>query len=116
MINIERAEFQKTIVKMVVEDLVPLSFFSTSDGYKTIAEPIARQLGVSLQRDAVRALVIAKAKAAKDQLKDILCNKAVFLKMDGATRQHTSFVAVSRCKKRVLGILAISNLQTSEIY
>jgi len=40
-------------------------------------------------------MVIAKTKEAKDQLKDILCWKAVFLKMDGATRQHTSFVAIN---------------------
>jgi len=37
----------------------------------------------------------------------------------GQTVAHLSYccaLVVSRCKKRVLGILAISNLQTSEIY
>jgi len=81
----------KAVCKADTEALELKKKAARNDGYKTIAEPIARHLGVSLQRDAVRALVITNAKAAKD----ILCNKAAFLKMDGAKRQRTSFVAVN---------------------
>ena len=48
----------------------------------------ARKLGVSLNRDNIKKLVLYEYKSQKKQLKSKLSNKFVYLKMDACTRQH----------------------------
>nr|XP_057906399.1 uncharacterized protein LOC131103824 [Doryrhamphus excisus] len=94
-LNISKSEFTDGLVSMVVKDSLPLSFFSSSAGFGAIAGSIARQLHVSLDRNAVREMVINRARQLESGLISIMRNKPVYLKMDGATRLGSSYLAIN---------------------
>ncbi|KAF0307645.1 hypothetical protein FJT64_021051 [Amphibalanus amphitrite] len=90
-----KVQFKDAIISIVVKDSMPFSFFSTSSGFRSLALPIANKLSVSLDKDAVRSMVIDKAREVEANLILAMKNQPVFLKMDAATRQGTSYLAIS---------------------
>ena len=93
--NITKDEFTDALVSMVAEDSLPLSFFSSSAGFRKIAGPIAKQLNVSLDRDVVREMVVDRARRMEQDLIRAMRKKPVFLKIDGATRLGSSYLAIN---------------------
>ena len=83
-------DMEQALVGMVVDDSLPLSFFSQSQGFERIAGPIASELKVSLDRDNIRRLVLENAERDRKSLINVLRRKPLFLKMDGATRMNCS--------------------------
>ena len=68
---------------MVVKNGIPLTFFSSAAFMKLNGE-IARDLGVSLDRDYIRALVTTEFSNQKNELKNLLKDRLFFSKVDGA--------------------------------
>ena len=93
--NITKDEYTDALVSMVAEDSLPLSFFSSSAGFGRIAGPIAKQLNVSLDRDMVREMVVDRARRMEQDLIRAMRKKPVFLKIDGATRLGSSYLAIN---------------------
>lgn len=116
-----KAQFQDAIISMVAKDSVPFAFFSASCGFRSIAQPIANKLGVSLDRDAVRNMVIDKAREVEADLIQAMNNQPIFLKMDAATRQGTSYLAINaqfvqggRAVTRTLAVVDCAGKHTAE--
>ena len=80
---------------MVVKDFLPLSYFSSSSGVQAIVGPIARKLMVSLDKDSVRGMMIARAQKMEQEIVLAMRNKPVFLKMDGTTWRGHSYLAIN---------------------
>ena len=93
--NITRDGFTNDIVSMVANDSVPLSFFSSSAGFGNIAGHIAKKLNVSLDREAVRDMVVSKARRLQLDIIQAMNKKSVFLKVDGVTRLGSSYLAIN---------------------
>lgn len=85
-----KEDFTNAIVSMVVKNCLPFSFFSSSPGFQAIAGPIAKKLMVSLDKDAVRHMVMNRAQLVEQELITAMKNQPVFLKMDSATRKGHS--------------------------
>ena len=86
--------FKMYIIQMVVNNSIPLSFFS-KPAFKGMNGEIAAKYGISLDKDNVRKLVTDKAKKEKENLRQELKGKLVFLKMDGATRHRVNYFAIN---------------------
>lgn len=86
--------FKRNIVKITVLNGISLRFFSRPEVLALIGE-LARKLGVALNRDNIRKLVIDEYESQKEQLKKKLSNKFVYLKMDACTRHRVNYFAVN---------------------
>ena len=95
VVSITKNEYKDALVSMVANDSLALSFFSSSAGFRKIAEPIAKKLNVSLDRDAVREMVVDRARQLELDLISAMKKKPVFLKIDGATRLGSSYLAIN---------------------
>ena len=89
-----KEKLEQCIIKMVVENGIPLSFFS-SKGFLELNGELASKLGVSLERHDVRKLVIAKAEQQKEALKKELKDKFLFLKLDACTRHRVNYLGIN---------------------
>ena len=69
---------------MVVYDGVAVRFFE-SVGFQRINGEVARKLGVGLNRDSIRKLVIERAEELKEEMIGQPKNKFVFIKLDACT-------------------------------
>lgn len=64
-------KFKRHISEMVVKNSVPVSLFS-QPAFLGLNGEMARKLGVSLERENIRKLVIAQAKYEKEELRNKL--------------------------------------------
>lgn len=78
--------FKKKIIELVVKDGLPISLFS-KPAFMGLNGEMARKLSVSLERESIRKLVIEEAIKQKEELKESLKGRFVFLKMDSCTSQ-----------------------------
>lgn len=108
-------KFKKSITEMVFLNSLPLKFFSTP-AFVAINGEMARKLGVSLDRESIRNLVLAEAQKQKEILKNLLRGNCVYLKMDGCTRHRVNYFAINiqfvdDAKKFVTRTLAIRDTE-----
>jgi len=73
-----------------------MRFFSQPEGLALIDE-LARKLGVSINRGNLKKLVLDEYETQKKQLKSMLSNRFVHLKMDACTheRHHVNYFAIN---------------------
>jgi len=94
-ISMSKEKFKDYLVQMVVHNSIPLRFFSSA-AFLGLAGEIAKKLGVSLQRDSIRDLVLQKALSEKKIVKKAIKEaNFVFLKMDSCTRLRINYFAVN---------------------
>ncbi|KAM9307836.1 uncharacterized protein PAF06_011978 [Gastrophryne carolinensis] len=86
--------FKKQIIELVVKDAVPISLFSRP-AFMGLNGEMARKLGVSLERESIRKLVIEEAVKQKKELQESLKGRFVFLKMDACTRHRVNYFAIN---------------------
>ncbi|XP_023222406.1 uncharacterized protein LOC111623902 [Centruroides sculpturatus] len=87
------AKFKNLIIEMVVQDSVPLIFFSRP-AFLGLNGEMARKLGVSLDRENIRRLIIEEAVLKKDELWKRLKDRLIFIKMDACTRHRVNYFAI----------------------
>ena len=93
-VSMTAEKFKKSIIEMVVKNSIPISFFSTPP-FLAMNGEMASKLHVSLDRTNIRRLVIKHAKQKKDEMRQVLKGRHVFLKMDGCTRQRVNYFAIN---------------------
>ncbi len=86
--------FKKGLINLVVFNNIPLYQFSQS-GFQILFGEIANNLNISLDRSSLRNLIINEANIRKEELRNKLQGKHLFLKMDGATRHRTNYFAIN---------------------
>ena len=86
--------FKKNIVKITVLNDISLRFFSKPELLALVGK-LARKLGVVLNRDNIKKLIIEEYKNQKEQIKKKLNNKFVHLKMDACTRHHANYFTIN---------------------
>ncbi|XP_073521308.1 protein MIS12 homolog isoform X1 [Phyllobates terribilis] len=86
--------FKRQLIELVVKDGVPLSLFARP-AFTALNGEMARKLGVSLERESIRKLVIEEALNQKEDLKKTLKRRFVFLKMDACTRHRVNYFAIN---------------------
>ncbi|GFG29456.1 hypothetical protein Cfor_08213, partial [Coptotermes formosanus] len=87
-------KFKHHIIEMVVKNSLPLSFFSQT-AFLGLNGEMAKKLGVSLERESIRKLIIEEAKCKKEELQKVLKGRFVFLKMDACTRHRVNYFAIN---------------------
>ena len=85
---------EKNIVKIAVLHGIFLRFFSKPEVLALIGE-LARKLGVALNRDNIKKLIIEEYENQKEQIKKKVYNKFVYLKMDACTRHRVNYFAIN---------------------
>ena len=93
-VSMNRDQFVRGLISMVVENAIALSTFDTY-GFRLITGDLAGKLNVSLNRESVRSLVMSEYKNQKNTLKEAVKGKLVHLKMDAATRHRTNYFAIN---------------------
>ena len=93
-ITISKDDFVASILKMICYDSVALTFFQGS-GFQLLNGPLAANLGVSLNRDSLRELVISKASEQKRVLAECIGDSFFSIKFDGVSRLRTHFLGIS---------------------
>ncbi|KAM5125247.1 LOW QUALITY PROTEIN: uncharacterized protein ACMZJ9_022334 [Mantella aurantiaca] len=93
-ISMTPEKFKQHIIEMVVKNSVPLSFFSQT-AFLGLNGEMAKKLGVSLERESIRKLIIEEAKYKKEELQKVLKGRFVFLKMDACTRHRINYFAIN---------------------
>ncbi|XP_039441388.1 uncharacterized protein LOC120422101 [Culex pipiens pallens] len=93
-ITMTEKKFRQSIIGMVVHDNVAIQFFS-KPSFKGLNGEIAQKLGVSLERENIRAMVIGEANSKKEELKRILKNRFIFVKVDACTRHRVNYLAIN---------------------
>ncbi|KAM4045437.1 LOW QUALITY PROTEIN: uncharacterized protein ACNLHF_009274 [Anomaloglossus baeobatrachus] len=83
----------KKHIELVVKDSVPISLFSRP-AFMCLNGEMAK-LGVSLERESIRKLVIEEAFKQKEELKKTLKGRFLFLKMDACTRHRGNYFAIN---------------------
>ncbi len=81
------------IISMVARSGLSLKTLSGSS-FKNTPGEIASSLGVSLQRDSVRQLIVNEAQQRMNRLKKTLRTRLVLVKVDWCARHNRSFLAV----------------------
>ncbi|XP_073540576.1 uncharacterized protein [Phyllobates terribilis] len=86
--------FKRLLIQLVVKDGVPLSLFARP-AFTALNGEMARKLGVSLERESTRKLVIEEALKQKEGLKKTLKRRSMFLKMVACTRHRVNYFAIN---------------------
>ena len=92
--SISYDDFKSGMLKMLVYNGVPLSFFQ-GDGFKLLNGDFARSLGIPLGRDAIREMLLKRADEEKKKLKDEISGMLISIKFDGVTRLRSHFLGIS---------------------
>jgi len=72
-ITMDKETFQKGLVEMICLNAIPLYTFDQKGmGFNRITAEMAQKLGVSMNREAIRHLVISTAEKERQKLKNIL--------------------------------------------
>ena len=87
-------KFKHDIVELVVKGGVSLLTME-SDAMRNLIGEMAKKTNVSLNRDNVRNLIIGAANKKIQEIKDELKGRALFIKIDGCTRQNRSYLGVN---------------------
>ena len=93
-LTISKEQCGKDLVGMVVRSGLSLFSFS-GPPFKSTLGAIASTLRVSLHRDNIRQLIINEATKKVNELKKILEEKSVFIKLDSCTRLNPSYLGVN---------------------
>ena len=92
-ISMTKDKFKQHILKIVVENGIPLTCFSLK-GFLGLNGELAGKLGLSLGRHEIRKRAITAAIDRK-KLKKGRNDKFVFLKLDGCTRHRVNYLAIN---------------------
>ena len=109
-------KFKQHIIEMVVENGIPLTFFSLKK-FLGLNGKLAGKLRLSLETQEIRKMVTTATIDRKNVLKEELSDKFVFLKMEGCTRHRVNYLAINVQfihSKNMLDIktLAVGDTQT----
>ena len=92
--SISAEDLKAGILKNVVYDGVPLTFFS-GEGFQLLNGSSARNLGVPLGRMSIRNLVMDKYETELKKLREAVKNKLLYLKFDGVTRLRCHYMGIN---------------------
>ena len=92
--SITKEDFINGILKMIVYNGVPLTFFQ-EDGFQLLNGTFAKNLEIQLGRQAIRSMVLKKSEEEKSKLKESLSGALVSIKFDGVTRLRSHFLGIS---------------------
>lgn len=114
-------KFKNLIIQMVVQNSVAVTFFS-QPAFLGLNGEMARKLGVSLDRECIRKLVIEEARTRKEELRKSLKDRIIFIKMDACTRHRVNYFAINvrfvdennKILTRTLGVKDTQAHHTSE--
>ena len=112
--SINAEDFKNGILKMVVYNGVPLTFFQ-DDGFQLLNGDFAKILGISLGRQAIRNMVLKRSEEERSKLKGSLSKTFVSLKFDGVTRLRSHFLGISAqffSEKRGLSVKTLALVDT----
>ncbi|KAM4044019.1 uncharacterized protein ACNLHF_008128 [Anomaloglossus baeobatrachus] len=86
--------FKRQLIQLVVKNGVPLSLFARP-AFTALNGEMAHKLGVSLDRESIRKLVIEEARKEKENLKKTLKSRFMFLKMDSCIHHRVNYFAIN---------------------
>ncbi|CAJ0957964.1 unnamed protein product [Ranitomeya imitator] len=86
--------FKRQLIELVVKNSVALSLFARP-AFTALHGEMAHKLGVSLERESIRKLVIEEALNQKEDPKKTLKRRFVFLKMDACTRHRVNYFGIN---------------------
>ena len=89
-----KTDFKNLIIGMVIEMGAPFSSFSLPS-FKRYHEEEAKQLGISLDRDGVRHVLMERYLEKKEELKSKLKDKFMFLKVDCCERLGRRYLGIN---------------------
>ena len=89
-----KEDFTNGILKMIVYNGVPLSFFQ-DNGFQLPNGKFAKNMEIQLGRQAIRSMVLKKSEEEKSKLQESLCGALVSIKFDGVTRLPSHFLGIS---------------------
>ena len=92
--SITKEDFINGILKMIVYNGVPLTFFQ-DDGFQLLNGNFAKNLEIQLARQAIRSMVLKKTEEKKSKLKESLSGALISIKFDGVTRLRSHFLGIS---------------------
>ena len=92
--SITKEDFINGILKMIVYNGVPLTFFQ-DDGFQLQNGTFAKNLEIQLGRQAICSMVLKKSEEEKSKLKESLSGALVSIKFDGVTRLRSHFLGIS---------------------
>lgn len=121
VISMTKEKFENSIVDMVVDSQIPVSFFS-SPAFLELSGETASKLDVPLHRDAINMLISSTTRQKKEETKAALKNNHMYLKLDIFIRQKiTCFVIYARYindidtpVSKILSVTSIDTNPTSE--
>ena len=92
--SITKEDFINGILKMIVYNGVPLTFFQ-EDGFQLLHSTFAKNLEIQLGRQAIRSMVLKKSEEERSKLKESLSGALISIKFDGVTRLRSRFLGIS---------------------
>ena len=88
-------KFKKHLIDLVVRNgVVALTLFS-QPAFLDLNGEMARKLGVSLERQSIRKLILEEAKNEREELQKTLKGRFMFIKMDAATRHRVNYFVIN---------------------
>ena len=93
-VSMTSESFRKHLIELVIKNGVALSFFS-SPAFLGLTGEMASKLEISLERHAIRSMILQEANKQKTSLKSVLNDKFYFLKVDACTRQRTNYIGIN---------------------
>ena len=87
-------KFKKHLICLVVKNGVALTLFSQL-AFLGLNGEIAKKLGVSLERQSIRKLILEEAQNEKEELRKTLKGRFMYIKMDGTTRHRVNYFAIN---------------------
>ena len=93
-VSMTKQKFQKHLIQLVVENGLPLTLFSLP-AFTGLNGEMAEKLGISLDQQNIRSMILCEADCQKSQLVKELQDKFFFLRMDVCTRHRINYFAVN---------------------
>jgi hypothetical protein len=87
-------KFKKHLTELVVRNGVALTLFS-QPAFPGLNGEMAKKLGVSLERQSIRKLVLEEAKNKNEELQKTLNRRSKFIKMDATTPHRVNYFAIN---------------------
>ena len=114
-IQMDVRTFEESCIKMITHAGCAFRIVE-SPGFSSIINPIKRALGISMDKNVIRDKIMTKYAAVATELRTMLENKLVFIKLDIATRMERTFLGVNVqfCHHSAIKIYTLKVLELSD--
>jgi len=89
-----KEKFKRHLIQLVVHHGVAIRTLSSS-AFVGLTGEMADKFKISLQPHSIRKMILHEASEQKNKLKEEICDKFLFLKMDACTRHRVNYFAVN---------------------